>query len=146
MTKRAVSYAIIRFQPHVETEEFANVGVVLVAPRDGFLDFRLETSDLDRLTSFFDSVAEVIIRNILESLCVELTRIKEIAGQSGGAENLFQALTKAREGVVRFSEVRFAMADSPEAKLDELFGYYVRRNVACLRKLDPAAVADRVSS
>ncbi|WP_037088425.1 DUF3037 domain-containing protein [Neorhizobium vignae] len=142
MKKHAVSYAIIRFQPHVETEEFANIGIVLVAPRVSYLDFRLETRRLSRLTSFFDSVEGTTIRDVLKSYYVELKRIKDLAGHSGdgqsrfefelsdNAEHLFHALTKDREGIIRFSDVRFAMTESPKAKLDELFDYYVRRNFA----------------
>ncbi|MBX4954733.1 DUF3037 domain-containing protein [Rhizobium lentis] len=142
MKKHAVSYAIIRFQPHVETEEFANIGIVLVAPRMSYLDYRLETRRLGRLTGFFDSLDPVTIRTVLKNYHLELKRIRELAGHVGdgqtrfefeladNAEHLFQALTKDREGIIRFSDIRFAMTDSPKAKLEELFGYYVRRNFA----------------
>ena len=142
MKKQAVSYAIVRFQPHVETEEFANIGIVIVAPRMSFLDFRLETRRLGRLTNFFDTVEAVTIRSVLKSYYTELKRIRDLAGHTGNgqsrfefdlndnAEHLFHALTKDREGVIRFSDVRFAMTDNPKAKLDELFDYYVRRNFA----------------
>lgn len=140
MKKHAVSYVIIRFQPHVETEEFANIGIVLVAPRMSYLDFRLETKRLSRLTSFFDSVEATTIRAVLKNYHAELRRIKDFAGHNGNgqtrfefeltdnAEHLFHALTKDREGVIQFSETRFAMTDRPKNKLDELFDYYVRRN------------------
>lgn len=142
MKKHAVSYAIIRFQPHVETEEFANIGIVLVAPRASYLDFRLETRRLGRLTGFFDSVEGTTIRGVLKSYHTELKRIRDLSGHTGSgqrrfefelsdnAEHLFQALTKDREGIIRFSEVRFAMTACPKSKLDELFEYYVRRNFA----------------
>lgn len=142
MKKHAVSYAIIRFQPHVETEEFANIGIVLVAPRMSFLDFRIEDRRLGRLTSFFDTVEAATTRSVLKSYHVELKRIRDLAGHIGNgqkrfefelsdnAEHLFHALTKNREGMIRFSEVRFAMTDNPKDKLDELFNYYVRRNFA----------------
>lgn len=142
MKKHAVSYAIVRFQPHVETEEFANIGIVLVAPRMSYLDFRLETKRLGRLTGFFDSVEATTIRAVLKNYNSELNRIKDLAGHNGNgqtrfefeltdnAEHLFQALTKDREGIIRFSEVRFAMTDDPKGKLVELFDYYVRRNFA----------------
>ncbi|WP_377295370.1 DUF3037 domain-containing protein [Rhizobium sp. SG2393] len=142
MKKHAVSYAIIRFQPHIETEEFANVGIVLAAPRLGYLDFRIETKRLARLTNFFDSVGANTIRGVLRSYNTELTRIRDLAGHKGdgqrrfefemrdNAEHLFHALTKDREGMIRFSDVRFAMTDSPKTKLEELFDYYVRRNFA----------------
>jgi hypothetical protein len=142
MKKHAISYAIIRFQPHVETEEFANIGIVLVAPRMSYFDFRIETRRLGRLTSFFDSVEAETTRAVLRSYHVELKRIRDLAGHVGdgqsrfefelsdNAEHLFHALTKDREGMIQFSEVRFAMTDDPRGKLDELFNYYVRRNFA----------------
>ncbi|MDR5012051.1 DUF3037 domain-containing protein [Agrobacterium fabacearum] len=142
MKKHAVSYAIIRFQPHIETEEFANIGIVLVAPRLSYLDFRLETRRLGRLTSFFDSVEATTIRSVLKSYNAELKRIKDLARHTGdgqsrfefelsdNAEHLFHALTKDREGIIRFSDVRFAMTENPKAKLEELFNYYVKRNFA----------------
>ena len=140
MKKHAVSYAIIRFQPHVETEEFANIGIVLVAPRMGYLDFRLETRRHGRLTGFFDSLEPAAIRAILGNYHSELRRIRDLAAHVGdgqtrfefdltdNAEHLFRALTKDREGIIRFSDVRFAMTDSPKTKLEELFEFYVRRN------------------
>lgn len=142
MKKHAVSYAIIRFQPHVETEEFANIGIVLVAPRMGFLDFKLETRRLARLTNFFDSIEAATVRAILRNYYVELKRIRDLAGHNGNgqtrfefdvtdnAEHLFSTLTKDREGIIQFSDIRFAMTDSPRVKLGELFDYYVRRNFA----------------
>ncbi|KQY48798.1 DUF3037 domain-containing protein [Rhizobium sp. Root483D2] len=140
MNKHAVSYAIIRFQPHVETEEFANIGIVLVAPRMGYLDFRLEMRRHGRVTDFFDSLEPTAIRAILGNYHSELKRVRDLAGHAGdgqtrfefdltdNAEHLFQALTKDREGIIRFSDVRFAMTDNPKDKLEELFEYYVRRN------------------
>jgi hypothetical protein len=142
MKKQAISYAIVRFQPHIETEEFANIGIVLVAPRMSYLDFKLETRRLARVTSFFDSLEATTIRLVLKNYYAELKRIKDIAGHNGNgqarfefevadnAEHLFHALTKDREGIIRFSEVRFAMTDNPKGKLEELFDYYVRRNFA----------------
>ena len=142
MKKHAISYAIIRFQPHVETEEFANIGIVLVAPRMSYLDFRLETKRLGRLTSFFDTVETATIRSVIKNYDTELKRIKDLGGHTGSgqsrfefeqrdnAEHLFHALTKDREGIIRFSDARFAMTDNPRAKLDELFDNYVRQNFA----------------
>ncbi|MBX4971094.1 DUF3037 domain-containing protein [Rhizobium binae] len=142
MRRQAISYAIIRFRPHAETEEFANIGIVLVAPQMRYLDFRLETKRFGRLTGFFDSVEATTIRAVLKNYYAELKRIRDVAGHNGSgqarfefeltdnAEHLFHALTKDREGIIRFSEVRFAMTEDPKNKLDELFDYYVRRNFA----------------
>jgi Protein of unknown function (DUF3037) len=142
MKKHAISYAIIRFQPYVETEEFANIGIVLVAPRMGYLDFKLETRRLGRLTGFFDSLEPSTIRVVLKNYNSELKRIRDFARHNGdgqtrlqfdvtdNAEHLFRALTKDREGIIRFSDVRFAMTANPKEMLDEQFDYYVKRNFA----------------
>ncbi len=140
MKKLAVRYAIVRFQPHVETEEFANIGIVLVAPDIGYLDFKLETRRFSRLTGFFDSLEPSIIRSALKNYSAELKRVKEFSRHNGegqtrfefersdNAEHLFVSLTKNREGIIQFSEVRFAMTDNPKGKLEDLFDYYVGRN------------------
>jgi Protein of unknown function (DUF3037) len=142
MKKHAISYAIIRFQPYVETEEFANIGIVLVAPRMGYLDFKLETRRLGRLTGFFDSLEPSTIRVVLKNYHSELKRIRDFARRNGdgqarfqfdvtdNAEHLFRALTKDREGIIRFSDVRFAMTENPKEMLDKQFDYYVKRNFA----------------
>lgn len=142
MRKHAISYAIIRFQPHVETEEFANIGIVAVAPSIGYLDFKLETKRFGRLNKFFDCVDPEIIRQVIKNYNYELTRIRDLSGHSGNgqarfefsitdnAEHLFHSLTKDREGIIRFSDVRFAMTNNAKIKLDELFDYYVKKNFA----------------
>lgn len=142
MNKHAIRYAIIRFHPHVETEEFANVGVVLVAPKLGYLDFRVETRRTGRLTAFFDSLDGRLIRRVLKDCRAELERVRTLAGYdhagqsrfnlmpSESAEHLFAALTKDREGIVGYSDVRYAMDSDPAALLDRLFDHYVARTFA----------------
>jgi len=142
MRKHAISYAIIRFQPHVETEEFANIGIIAVAPSLGHLDFKLETKRFGRLNKFFDCVDPELIRQVIKNYNYELKRIRDLSGHNGSgqtrlefsindnAEHLFNSLTKDREGIIRFSDVRFAMTNNFKAKLDDLFNYYVRKNFA----------------
>jgi hypothetical protein len=142
MARQAVSYSIIRFRPYVETEEFVNVGIVLVAPELGYLDFRLETKNIGRLTSFFENLDHCVIHSVLKGLNLELERVRDTVGlldddqagstfnPRGNAEHLFDALTKDREGIIRFSDVRVALTNDPKSKLDELFALYVKHNVA----------------
>lgn len=56
MKKYACQYKIVRFTPYVETEEFANVGVVLYCPATGVLDYKLAPKRFGRVTSFFDGM------------------------------------------------------------------------------------------
>lgn len=128
MKKQVIRYAIVRFQPHIDTQEFANVGVVLPAP--DFFDFRIETKRLARITRFFGTVDPSLLKQALMNCNAELARLKDRAATepTSSAEHLFAALTKDREGIIRFSEVRFAMHDEPARKLDELFEHYIRRS------------------
>ena len=57
-------YSIIRFLPYAETEEFANVGIVMVAPTARFLDFQL-SNKWRRLSGFFDKLIEKAVRGVL---------------------------------------------------------------------------------
>ncbi|EQD37440.1 phage associated protein, partial [mine drainage metagenome] len=50
----AARYAIIRFLPYAQTEEFANVGVVLHASATGAFIFRLNPK-WRRIGAFFDT-------------------------------------------------------------------------------------------
>ncbi len=34
-------YSIVRYAPYAETEEFANIGVLLCAPKENYFDFQL---------------------------------------------------------------------------------------------------------
>lgn len=138
--KIAMTYSIIRFQPFVETEEFANVGVILVAPEIGYIDFLVETRKTGRISGFFDSLDPTTLRASLKSLERELIRIKKLSGympngqvrldlwKGQDAHYLFKSLTKSREGNIRFSDHRYAYHTSPDEKLKALFGYYVQRN------------------
>ena len=46
------------------------------------------------------------------------------------ARHLFGELTRQREAMMRFDNVRVVLADDPAQQLDELFGHYVERNFA----------------
>lgn len=142
MTRQPVRYAIIRLRPHVETEEFANVGIVLVAPQTGYLDFRLETRRIGRYTHFFDKTDPRFVRAVLQRTGTELSRIRRLAAFDAGgqplldldlrhrADHLFAALVKDREGTIVYGETRLALHADPERLLDELFGHYVARDFA----------------
>ncbi len=50
--KTICNYAVIRFLPYPETEEFVNVGVILACPETRTIDYMLETRRRDRITGF----------------------------------------------------------------------------------------------
>lgn len=140
MKQVACHYAIIRFAPFVETGEFANVGVLLFAPKQRFFEFcLLGLHKHGRVTHFFEEMKPEVYKEAVRNLREELKRIRNIAqhgslrgertlGDSGLAYHLFKEVIRPREGLVRFSEPRIVLANNPRKKLEDLFEFYVERS------------------
>lgn len=137
--KTACHYAIVRFMPFVETEEFANVGVVLFAPQACYFGFRLLGNRTSRITNFFEQMEVATYRAFMRDLREELDRVsaafkalgtdRRLSGMDEKATwALWSELTKPRASLVRFGEGRLVLAADPVAKLQDLYGYYVERN------------------
>src|SRR5690554_814451 len=123
-------YAIVRFMPFVETQEFANVGVVLCAPDQGKLFFKLARKRFGRVTQFFDDLDGKLYTQALTVIEQELKRVEAYVAEKPGekAALIFNELTRHREGVIYFGNVRPALVDNPAVKLEELFERYVQRD------------------
>lgn len=144
-TRQQCHYSIIRFMPHVETGEFANVGIILVAPEAGFLNYCVETKRHARVTNFFDTIAPEFYRSVITSLVEELNRVRRLLlhrdnrqavldfGRTDPAFSYFKEVTRQREGIVNFSEPRVLLSEDPTASLKDLFGHYVERNFVTQR-------------
>lgn len=132
MNKFACQYAIIRFAPFVETGEFANVGILLIAPDQTIFAYKLENKRTKRVTDFFDKLDAHTYRQALHSLEEELKRIRKATQQGSGQADMlrqiFAEVTRTRESIIRFSEPRLVLTDDPQLKLEELFSYYVERD------------------
>ncbi|EKB22394.1 MULTISPECIES: DUF3037 domain-containing protein [Aeromonas] len=133
MTHQVV-YAVVQFRPYRETEEFANVGVVLCAPKSGFFDYRIETSRFSRVTGFFSELDVKVPRTVAKIVGDELLRVKEIQLNQSSPEaklRLFHEATKAKEGLIYFSQARPAMVDGDLAGyLEKLYQHYVHHSFA----------------
>jgi len=75
MNKIACQYAIVRFTPFVETGEFANVGIIMMAPKHRFFGFELETKRYGRITNFFEELDAKVYKKTLHNMKEELERI-----------------------------------------------------------------------
>ena len=132
--RHEVVYAIVQFRPYRETEEFANVGVVMCAPKAGFFDYRIETKTFSRVTKFFDQLDFRLPRMVTGFVVDELQRVKEMAhciGEPEAAFRLFHQATKAKEGLIYFSQVKPALVDGDLAQyLDELYQHHVHHSFA----------------
>jgi hypothetical protein len=134
--KHAARYSIIRFLPYPETEEFTNVGVILCAPTERYFDFRL-SKVWRRVGGFFESLDRKVFSIGVRTFDDELLRIRDQAEAlfaSGTGQStvwrLFDDVVRPREALFRFSSVRAVMAESPQAKLEQLFADYVEHAFA----------------
>lgn len=129
MNKFACRYAVIRFLPYPETEEFANIGIVLACPEIGYFDFKLQTRRYGRVTNFFDEVDAKNYREAVSLFAVELSRIKEVISVQSPEvfRQMFSNLIHPREAIVQFGQSRSRLSDKPSDTLDQLFRYYVER-------------------
>lgn len=136
--KFACQYALLRFRPFVETGEFANVGIVLIAPEARFFGFRL-LKHYGRITQFFHQLDRKVYLDGRELFKEELLRftgdLRRLAldGRKTQpdltlARNLFNELVRSREAMLQFADQRLVLADDPKVKLGQLFDHYVERN------------------
>ncbi len=131
MKKIACQYVIVRFAPYIETGEFANVGILMSAPKQRYFGFKLATKHHSRITHFFCGLKPKLYRETLKVLSQELERVGEMLKKENdidSANNLFYETVRPREIIIRFSESRVVLADEPKSKLKELYAFYIERN------------------
>ncbi|NOT85662.1 MAG: DUF3037 domain-containing protein [Methylococcaceae bacterium] len=130
MNKQICKYSIIRFQPYPETEEFANIGIVLYATTSKQLEFRLlESKQHARITGFFDPICKAVFVQTTKIIRAEIERIKQLLTLTTGTDvDLYGELIRRREDIIRFSENRVLFSLDPVATVDKLFEHYVYRS------------------
>ncbi len=140
----ACNFAVARFLPYPETEEFVNIGVVLLCPRLGYFNYKLETRRRDRVTNFFPELKPELFTMGRKWLNDELTRIRRLFGDKRKGDTrqllldtgipyyqqIFRELTRPREAIFRFNGISTSMAADPEAELQRLFNHFVERQFA----------------
>ncbi|MFC0712222.1 DUF3037 domain-containing protein [Azorhizophilus paspali] len=125
--KYACLYSIVRFAPFAETEEFANVGIVLSAPAIGRMEYRLARKNLKRVNQFFECSS--LFAKAMEIAQSELETVRQMTAKAQEAQivNHFRFLTEPKESLIRFSRMRSILVDDLDAMLDELFDRYIER-------------------
>jgi hypothetical protein len=124
--RQLFEYAVVRVVPHVEREEFLNVGVVLLCAGQKFLDVRFEwnkhrlkslcqETDFNELKEYGDS---------FKKICKGGKEAGPI-GQLGITER-FRWLTAARSTVLQTSRVHPGLCVIAEETLDRLFEELVK--------------------
>lgn len=124
------NYAILRFRPYAETEEFVNVGVLVACQQPCLLDFEAERELPARAKALFPKENEQTFAAALEALRLEMERARAGAHDPKSVQMAFNETVRIRESVFRFGEVRTILTAKPQQLADELFARYVRMEPA----------------
>jgi hypothetical protein len=121
----AYDYAVLRIVPHVEREEFINVGVILSCPGRRFLGTRVHL-EVARLRALAPSIDEETVRRHLASF-EAVCRGGQDAGPIGAlpARQRFHWLVAPRSTVIQTSPVHTGWCRDPEETLERLLRQYV---------------------
>ena len=114
-------YAVIRIVPRVEREEFLNVGVILYASKQKFLQsmFHLNEERLRALSGKTDiEEVEAHLRSF-ERICMGAADGGPIAGLDMASR--FRWLTATRSTIVQSSKVHPGLCSNPKEALERLF-------------------------
>lgn len=120
------NYALLRFRPYAETEEFVNVGVLVMCQQPCLLHFEAERTMPDRAKALFPKQNEHAFAAALEAMTLEMKRLKAGAHDPNSVQMAFHETVRIRESVFRFGEVRTILTTKPQQLADELFARYVR--------------------
>ena len=153
----ACNYAVVRFLPYPETEEFVNIGVVMACPQTGMFDYRIETRRRERITGFFPELEVGALLDGRKAFIRELDRIKTEIHRHAQAQQqqlpfrqqeinqIFRELVRPRESVFRFGGIGTALAEDADRKLTELFAHYVERQFAQHEEYQETIMARRLT-
>ena len=121
-------YAVIRVMPHVEREEFLNVGIILFCAHQKFLRTRFEV-DEQRIRVLCDKVD-------MKELGDYITSFERICagGKEAGAIGMlsmaerFRWLTAARSTTLQTSKVHPGLCKDAGEMLDHLYEHLVKKS------------------
>jgi Protein of unknown function (DUF3037) len=129
----AFDYAVVRWVPRVEREEFINVGVVVHAPARAFVSCQL-VLDRQRLASFAPALPADELTEVARH--IEAWRAVCQGDDAGGPiarlspSERFHWLVAPRSTALQTSAVHTGMTDDPAAALARLFQVMVAATAA----------------
>ena len=95
------NYSILRFRPYAETEEFVNVGVLVVCQQPCLLHFEAEQTMPARAKALFPKQNEQAFAAALEALTLEMKRVKAGAHDPKTVQMAFNETVRIRESPVQ---------------------------------------------
>jgi hypothetical protein len=122
-------YSIVRYAPYAETEEFANIGVVMCAPKENFFDFQLTKRNDSRVRNFFhdDSIFPVAKDAIQKEIQFAKVQASQISAPKQLAQ-FFHYFTTKKESIFQFSTVRVVLSHNPKDELGRIYNKYVNHS------------------
>ena len=131
--KTAYSFVVLRYMHDVFTREFVNVGVLLHAPRVGFLGFE-KLSAMDRVKGMFPGLQSDPLRDLLAFLASRAAEIQrktseELDRDQISAETIAKALLPTDDSALQWSAPGGGATDDPQQALKELFDRLVARHL-----------------
>lgn len=120
-------YAIVRVVPHVERQEFINVGVILFCRTLRFLAAKIEL-DKQRLAALspqFDQEQVLAHLNLIPRICAGDP--DHPIGRLAPAER-FHWLITPRSTCIQISDVHTGLCDDPAVALEHLLNSMVRQD------------------
>ncbi|WP_418636595.1 DUF3037 domain-containing protein [Winogradskyella sp.] len=114
-------YAIIRFVPKVEREEFFNVGVILFSKRKKFLGIKYHINQ-DKLKAFSTDIEVQMLENYLDAW-QQVCKGEPQGGRIGKMElsDRFRWLTACRSTIIQSSKTHPGLCGDPNKTLEEIF-------------------------
>jgi hypothetical protein len=121
----AFDYAVLRVVPHVEREEFLNVGVILFCRPRAFLGVRIRL-DAPRLLALAPQIDLALVQLHLD----QVRAVAEGRAEAGALGKMSQSerfhwLTTPRSTTIQVSPMHGGLCDDPQAALDDLFARLV---------------------
>ena len=121
----AFDYAVLRVVPHVEREEFLNVGVILFCRPRVFLGVCIRV-DAPRLLALAPQIDLSLVQLHLD----QVRAVAEGQAEAGALGQMSQSerfhwLTTPRSTTIQVSSVHGGLCDDPQAALDDLFARLV---------------------
>lgn len=122
-------YSIVRYAPYAETEEFANIGVVMCAPKENYFDFQIAKRNDSRVRNFFhdDCIFPVAKDAIQRELQFAKAQSSQIIGHQQLAQ-FFRYFTTKKESIFQFSTIRVVLSANPKEELARIYNKYVNHS------------------
>jgi len=130
--KSAYSYVLLRYVHDILTEEFLNVGVVLLVPSTGEIKYRMRDT-IDRLKAVFPNIdssgffsAMAAIRRGLQMVESDRTDASPLPDDADVLTVAYRALPPD-DSSLQWSQLGTGLTANPEETLNDIFENYVSR-------------------